>query len=265
MTWFKVDDSLAFHAKVVRAGNPAMGLWVRAGAWCAQQLNDGLIPGDIARALGKPSEIKRLVSVGLWEIDGDSFRFHDWFQSNPSRVEVEARRAVEAKKKADARARRAGQTTLSPGDSPRDTEPTPPGNPVSVPPGVRSTRPDPTRPSSKEENPSGGDIVATWIDSLNRRPPGSVIGQVGKHAKALLAEGFTEKEILEALAAMSAKGLNPSTLPSLVNEVVNRTNVRPINGNSSTTGRRQQVMIGPDYWRDVSGDEVTIGRKTRWV
>jgi hypothetical protein len=42
-------------------------------------------------------------------------------------------------------------------------------------------------------------------------------------------------------------------------------NVRPINGNSSTTGRRQQVMIGPDYWRDVSGDEVTIGRKTRWV
>jgi hypothetical protein len=41
-------------------------------------------------------------------------------------------------------------------------------------------------------------------------------------------------------------------------------NVRPING-GSTTGRRQQVMVGPDYWRDVTGDEVTIGRKTRWV
>lgn len=31
MPWFKVDDTLALHGKVVAAGNPAMGLWVRAG------------------------------------------------------------------------------------------------------------------------------------------------------------------------------------------------------------------------------------------
>jgi len=33
----------------------------------------------------------------------------------------------------------------------------------------------------------------------------------------------------------------------------------------STSGRRQQVLVGEDRWRDVTGDEVTIGRKTRWV
>jgi len=43
MPWFKVDDTLAFHAKVVAAGNAAMGLWVRAGAHSMQQLTDGFI------------------------------------------------------------------------------------------------------------------------------------------------------------------------------------------------------------------------------
>lgn len=35
MPWFQVDDQLSFHAKVIAAQNPAMGLWVRAGAWPA--------------------------------------------------------------------------------------------------------------------------------------------------------------------------------------------------------------------------------------
>lgn len=33
MSWFKVDDHLAFHRKTLAAGNEAMGLWVRAGSW----------------------------------------------------------------------------------------------------------------------------------------------------------------------------------------------------------------------------------------
>lgn len=44
-------------------------------------------------------------------------------------------------------------------------------------------------------------------------------------------------------------------------------NVRPLrSGNSAATGRRQQVQVGPDQWRDISQDEfVAIGAKTRWV
>ena len=33
--WFKVDDNLALHPKVLGAGNAAMGMWVRAGSWSA--------------------------------------------------------------------------------------------------------------------------------------------------------------------------------------------------------------------------------------
>ena len=44
MAWFKVDDKLAFHPKVLTAGNTAIGLWVRAGAWSADQLQTDLSP-----------------------------------------------------------------------------------------------------------------------------------------------------------------------------------------------------------------------------
>ena len=78
MTWFKVDDNLAFHRKVVASGNAAMGLWVRAGAWCAQHLTDGFIPDDMISLLGTTAQAQRLIKSGLWaEVDGGC-QFHQW-------------------------------------------------------------------------------------------------------------------------------------------------------------------------------------------
>lgn len=37
MPWFRVDDSLDTHPKAIAAGNEAMGLWVRCGAYAARQ------------------------------------------------------------------------------------------------------------------------------------------------------------------------------------------------------------------------------------
>jgi len=104
MTWFKVDDTLAFHRKVVRAGNAAMGLWVRAGAHCSQQLTDGYVPTEIVAVLGTPAQAARLVKAGLWtEVDG-GYQFHDWEAINPTRSDVEDRRRADAERKATARA-----------------------------------------------------------------------------------------------------------------------------------------------------------------
>src|SRR4051812_8941676 len=66
MVWFNVDDGLAFHRKTLRAGNAAMGLWVRAGAECAGQLTDGFVSVLLARQLGKSAEIRALVDAELW-------------------------------------------------------------------------------------------------------------------------------------------------------------------------------------------------------
>lgn len=100
MPWFKVDDAFAFHPKVIAAGNAAAGLWVRAGSWASQQLTDGHIPTEIARTLGRPAEIQRLVNAGLWMKNGDGWDFHEWSTHNPTRAEVTANRASDVRRQA---------------------------------------------------------------------------------------------------------------------------------------------------------------------
>lgn len=96
MGWFKVDDQLAFNAKIVAAGNSAMGLWLRAGSWSSAQLTDGFIPIHMANAMANgmanPCDQDALVMVGLWdEIEG-GFQFHDWSEFQPSAEEERAKR-----------------------------------------------------------------------------------------------------------------------------------------------------------------------------
>ena len=97
MTWFKVDDNLAFHPKVLTAGNSAMGLWVRAGAWSSAQLTDGGIPAAMIVVFGaKKADAERLVAAGLWERTDTGYRFHEWLERNPSSDEVKLGREAMA-------------------------------------------------------------------------------------------------------------------------------------------------------------------------
>ena len=75
-------------------------------------------------------------------------------------------------------------------------------------------------------------LVGEWIDHCPKRPPGNVVGQVSKHLKSLMDEGFTPDELRRALAEWNRKGLHPSTLPSVLHEVSNR---------GATKGRNQQA------------------------
>lgn len=94
MSWFKVDDKLAFHPKVVRAGNSAMGLWIRAGAWSADQQTDGFIPDTIITVLGgKPADARALVAADLWSKDDGGHRMHDWQDYQPTRADKASNQA----------------------------------------------------------------------------------------------------------------------------------------------------------------------------
>lgn len=64
-------------------------------------------------------------------------------------------------------------------------------------------------------------LIAEWIDHCRKRPPGNVIGQVGKQIKAMLAEGIDPADVRTGLAEWWRKGLHPSALPSVVNEFMN--------------------------------------------
>jgi hypothetical protein len=148
MPWFNVDDGFAFHRKAVRAGNSALGLWVRAGSWCAQQLTDGFVPEEMVEVLGTASQAQRLVAAGLWSKVEDGYVFHEWTDSgrNPSRSEVLLRRKKEAEKKARAREAKSTKTQANL-DSPQGTAS---GHPGGLPEGVRSTPPLPSPPSKED-------------------------------------------------------------------------------------------------------------------
>lgn len=115
MPWFKVDDTLAFHAKVVAAGNDAMGLWVRAGSWSSQQLTDGFVPDHMIAAMGGGED--GLVEVGLWIREDGGCRFHEWEQAQFTRAEIEAKRESERDRKRKQR-RTPGGTFTESGRSP---------------------------------------------------------------------------------------------------------------------------------------------------
>jgi hypothetical protein len=102
MPWFKVDDRLPFHAKVLKAGNEAMGLWVRAGAWSTGHGTDGFIPQETAKILGRRASWSRLVDARLFvETDG-GFRMHDFLDYNPSAEVVADSRVEKSEKKREA-------------------------------------------------------------------------------------------------------------------------------------------------------------------
>jgi len=98
VTWFKVDDSLPDHPKILRLQahrnwQDALALWTLAGAWAARHLTDGVVPSAIVGRLGcAQRDADLLVKVGLWDRTEDGFVFHSWTKRNPTRVVVEAKR-----------------------------------------------------------------------------------------------------------------------------------------------------------------------------
>ncbi len=149
MPWFKVDDGLADHPKVIeladtRQYKAAIGLWCLAGSWCSKHLTDGAVPRAVVKRLGFTlTEAKALVACGMWHETDDGYQFHDWSPINPTRAEVEAQR-----EKTAARVKRHR-------NKPRDDV----GNASTqrVCNGVTNDAPIPTQPNPTQPNHPSGD------------------------------------------------------------------------------------------------------------
>ncbi|MFD4123869.1 hypothetical protein ACFXKK_02905 [Streptomyces globisporus] len=63
--------------------------------------------------------------------------------------------------------------------------------------------------------------MSEYAAECKRRPPSSTLGHLGREIKNLLQEDFSPGDIRRALVILRTKGLSPSVLPSLVNQVVN--------------------------------------------
>ncbi|MEE1774481.1 hypothetical protein PUR34_41500 [Streptomyces sp. JV185] len=119
MPWFKIDDSAHSHPKFIRAGNAALGLWLRCGSYSAQHLLEGFVPKDIVKPFkGTPAQVQKLIEAGLWHQAGhdcpkcpqpsDGYMIHDFFEGgrNTTRAQHEANKKSAAERAAKSRASR---------------------------------------------------------------------------------------------------------------------------------------------------------------
>ncbi|MGW4728897.1 hypothetical protein ACWEQC_06900 [Streptomyces shenzhenensis] len=80
-------------------------------------------------------------------------------------------------------------------------------------------------PAERSEVPvTAQTIVSEWLDRCAERPPSRVIGQLSREIRVLLDEDRIHPDtIRRGIAHWMKRGLHPSTLPSVVNEVMNTT------------------------------------------
>lgn len=186
MPWFKIDDNLAFHHKVVAAGNAAMGLWARAGSWCAQNLTDGFVPDHMLARLGTPSQVEKLVRVGLWNRVEGGIEFHQWANRQPLRTQIEAEREASRTRMASVRAAKKGvKNTSSQVSEPRSPEVQRTGSDA-------FGNPDPTHPdpsnyfdefwSAYPRKESKGHARKAWASALKKADAKTIIEAAGHFA-----------------------------------------------------------------------------------
>lgn len=106
MPWFRIDDKAHSHPKLIKAGNAALGLWLRCGSYAAAHLTDGIVPGVVAELYGTKPQAAKLVKAGLWHEHGHDcadecpnpapgdYVFHNFLDDgrNTSRARAEAER-----------------------------------------------------------------------------------------------------------------------------------------------------------------------------
>lgn len=212
MPWFKVDDQLAFNAKVMLAGNSAMGLWVRAGSWSSAQLTGGFIPGHMANAMANamanPCDADALVMAGLWqEVDG-GYQFHDWADFQPD-AEVEKQKRKETSEarsaagKAGARARWAAKNDGKTPDLPKQKHGKPHGKPMAN--EWQTDAPVPTRPdqTNREAKASLSDIAEDFMDWYLEYPR-KASRAVAEKAYTKARKAATAEELLDGAKRYAA-------------------------------------------------------------
>ncbi|MFE4976064.1 hypothetical protein ACFRAR_28680 [Kitasatospora sp. NPDC056651] len=103
-------------------------------------------------------------------------------------------------------------------------------------PKVRRTLPESSAPGSRildlgsfptgREAPgadtvSAGQLIGEYVAACAERPPGSVLGHLGKVVKTLLDEGIAAEHVRAGLHRFAEIQGHPSRLPSLVNDAMN--------------------------------------------
>ena len=166
MPWFRLDDSFHSHPKVLRAGNEAVGLYVRCGAYAAQHLTDGFIPEHIALLYGDETLVETLVTTKLWRRTRGGWRMPDYLDFNPSKEAVDKDRKGKADRQKRWRESRSRRVTNASSNASGDGAPTRP-----APKEAGRGRPSPGDGAAGRAHPSGSPVraVPDWCGKCDER------------------------------------------------------------------------------------------------
>ena len=113
MPWAKLDDGFYDHPKTLRIWRRcpgAVGLHARAISYCARHSTDGHIMAEIVEGLSplqrdREQQVKALIEEKAWYQDEDGFVIHDYNDYNPTKAQLEEKRAADAERKRKSRQR----------------------------------------------------------------------------------------------------------------------------------------------------------------
>lgn len=262
MPHFKVDDGLDSHPKAQRAGDDALGMWVRAGAWCMRYLTDGFVPDWWVKQQPRgAAKARRLGDAGMWnrsEKDGEKgWQFHEFV--GPGRQDSAEQIRTDREKWRRKKAAQRESTRDSPGVSPGDTQGESPEESWVLPKPttqrdsgyLESASPDSTarEPRSAPVRPDANRLVAETIPETH---PNAVRTELRLQASALLNDGQPPDIVGAALHLWTTKNVHPKTLPALVSEVINQRN-KPTT--TSTNGKPHKMRALVELTRETAAAE----------
>ncbi|MER7932076.1 MULTISPECIES: hypothetical protein [unclassified Streptomyces] len=100
--------------------------------------------------------------------------------------------------------------------------------------------------ASAPDTVSAQQLIAEYATACAHRPPKDVLGHLGREVRKLLDEGIAPAHIRAGLERHRAKGLHPSTLPSLVHEAMNATPSAPVVHRAWTNPTDVEAAFGGD-------------------
>ena len=104
MVFYQLDDGYHAELRVVQAGTAAFGLYARCGLWMADNVadnvEDGVVPLEIATLYGTREWIEKLLVTGLWQAVTNGFLDVDYLarHKNRTKAKVLAERAKKAER-----------------------------------------------------------------------------------------------------------------------------------------------------------------------
>ena len=169
--WVKLDDRFWCNRKVRKAGD-AIGAYILALTWSADQLTDGRIPVDeldfICHGFDDPNAAaERLEEVGLFVLDGDDWVIPDYLEFNESAETIKERRAKDRERKSKGGARRGSERNPD-GIQTESGSPVPVPVPVPVSPNGDTGHADTPQTQTSETDPIDVELCEHLRDRIHQ-------------------------------------------------------------------------------------------------